>query len=524
MAIHETPVLVVGAGLAGLSTAVFLGAHGVPALVVDRHPGTSTQPKARGQNPTVMEALGSVGLTDRILAATPPGRPEMTIVIADSVTGTVIHSLVEGVPDYSRYSPAPHGMASQEAAEAALAARAVELGAQLRFGTNCEGLDQDDDEVTATLRDVQTGAVQTLRASYVVAADGHRGGLRDAVGITSHGRGTFEDATTTWRVRADLSGLVPDTAIVLYYLQNPALPGRVGMIVSTDNPGEWVAGMVHDPQRSAAQTVELVRRMIGVADLDVELLGSATWQIAHRVADSFRAGRVLLVGDAAHVMPPTGGQGGNCAVLDGYHLGWKLAAVVRGQAGAALLDSHDAEQRPFAQAVADWQMANMVIRLRPDLADDSISESIDGVRLLFGYRAPEGAFISEPGEDAGELFVHPATTSGEPGMRVPHVELRQSGTSVSPRELLNAHFLVLTGSAVMASAAPGCCAALGVRAMVHEVGPAGLADPDGEWAAASGVGPEGTVLVRPDGVVAWRSTGPAGADDLDKALRAVLAR
>ncbi|MDQ2883835.1 MAG: FAD-dependent monooxygenase [Actinomycetota bacterium] len=495
MAVQETPVLVVGAGLGGLSTAVFLGAHGVPALVVDRHPGTSTQPKARGQNPTVMEALGSVGLTDRILAATPPGRPGMTGVIADSVTGTVIRSLSEESPDFSRYSPAPHGMASQEAAEAALAARAVELGAKLSFATSCEGLDQDTDGVAVTLRDIQTGAVETVHASYIVAADGHCGGLPDAVGITSHGRGTYGDATTTWRVRADLSELVPDTAVVVYYLQNPA-----------------------------AETIELVRRMVGVADLDVELLGSATWQIAHRVADSFRAGRVLLVGDTAHVMPPTGGQGGNLAVLDGYHLGWKLAAVVRGQAGAALLDSHDAEQRPFAQAVADWQVANIAARLRPDLADSSIGEPMDEARLLFGYRAPDGAFIAEPGPDAGELFVDPATTSGLPGMRVPHVALHRNGTPVSPRALLGAHFLLLTGSAEMTLAAPGVFDALGLQAVVHKVGPDGLLDPGGAWATASGVGPTGTVLVRPDGVVAWRAPGPAGAGDLDKTLRTVLAR
>ncbi len=473
MAVQETPVLVVGAGLGGLSTAVFLGAHGVPALVVDRHSGTSTQPKARGQNPTVMEALGSVGLTDRILAATPPGRPGMTGVIADSVTGTVIRDLSEESPDFSRYSPAPHGMASQEAAEAALAARAVELGAKLSFATSCEGLDQDADGVAVTLRDIQTGAVQTVRASYVVAADGHRGGLRDAVGITSHGRGTYEDATTTWRIRADLSELVPDTAVVVYYLQNPSLPGRVGMIISTDNPGEWVAGMIHDPDRTTAETIELVRRMVGVADLDVELLGSATWQVAHRVADSFRAGRVLLVGDTAHVMPPTGGQGGNLAVLDGYHLGWKLAAVVRGQAGAALLDSHDAEQRPFAQAVADWQVANIGVRLRPDQADSSIGEPMDGARLLFGYRASDGAFVAEPGPRAGELFVDPASTSGLPGMRVPHVALHRNGIPVSPRALLGAHFLLLTGAAKMTLAAPGIFAALGLQAVVHKVGPTG---------------------------------------------------
>ncbi|MGH3973204.1 MAG: FAD-dependent monooxygenase [Pseudonocardiaceae bacterium] len=127
-----------------------------------------------------------------MLAASPPGRPEMTIVIADAVTGTVAHSFSEQLPDFSRYSPAPHGMASQAAAEAALAQRATGLGARLRFDTRCDGVDQDGDGVTVTLHDMRTGMAETVRASYLVAADGHRGGLRDAVGITSHGPGAFE--------------------------------------------------------------------------------------------------------------------------------------------------------------------------------------------------------------------------------------------------------------------------------------------------------------------------------------------
>ena len=532
MVIEETDVVVVGAGLGGLSTAVFLGLHGVPALVVDRHPGTSVQPKARGQSPVIMEGFGAAGVDQAILAASPPGRAAMTIVISQSMAGPLLHSFTEEMPDVARFSPAPFGMASQAKAEAALAARARELGARVSFNTRCESLTQDKDGVTVTLREVHTGGERQVRARYLVAADGHKGGLRELVGIGSHGRGTFERITTV-RFLADLSAYAGEDAVVLHYLRNADLPGGTGVIVSTDNRGEWVAGMAVDPDRDQAGTAEIIRTLVGVPDLKLEVLDGATWEYAHLVADRFDAGRVLLVGDAAHVMPPTGGQGGNAAMLDGYHLGWKLAAVIRGEAGPALLDSHDAERRPFAEAVCDWQVANLVVRQRPDLADGDIGEPMDGMRLLFGYACPDGAFVRDasprPPSGPDEMFNDPNEPTGRPGTRVPHVWLRGPDGPVSPRQLLGAHFLVLTGAPNGPAAAGSAAAELGVALSAYAVGsrpdapvgPGMLADSEGRWACHSGAGAGGTVLVRPDGVVAWRGGDPA---DLCKALRTVLDR
>src|SRR5215218_8279664 len=132
---ERASVLIVGAGLAGLSTALFLGLHGVRAVVVDRHPSTSNQPKARGQMPPIMEAFQVAGVADEIIAAMPPGKPEMTIAICESVTGRQLHSYSEAFPNFPALTPAPVGMASQQRAEAALARRAAELGADLRFST-----------------------------------------------------------------------------------------------------------------------------------------------------------------------------------------------------------------------------------------------------------------------------------------------------------------------------------------------------------------------------------------------------
>ncbi|HEY3505566.1 MAG TPA: FAD-dependent monooxygenase [Actinocatenispora sp.] len=514
---EQTPVLIAGAGLAGLSTALFLAHHGVRAIVVDRHPGTANQPKARGQSPTIMEAFRATGVADAILAAAPPGRPQMTIVICDAVTGTVLHSFSESFPDYATLSPTSGGMASQQAAEAAMAARAAELGADLRFRTGFESFSEDVDGVRVVLRDLATDEPYEVAADYLVAADGHRGEIARQAGIGTHGRGAFGHTTTVLFRAEELVDVVPDTAVLMYYVQNPALPTASGAFVSTDRPGEYVAGINDDRTRTDEETIEVIRTLVGRPDLPVTLLGGNTWEVAHRVADRFSAGRVHLVGDAAHLMPPTGGQGGNTAMLDGMHLAWKLAAVVSGQAGPGLLDSHDAEQRPYGQTIADWQFANMFERLHPDQTPDDLPELPDPTTGLFGYRMASGAIV---GGAATHGFADP--TRAATGVRAPHVELLRDGRAVSTRDLLFDGFVLFTTDPEWVAAAAKVAERLGIRLDAYHVG-GELTDPRDRFAAAYGAG-GGATLVRPDGVIGWRTTGAADAAELDATLRTILDR
>lgn len=518
---QHVPVLVVGAGLGGLSAALFLGLHGVPAVVVDRHPGTSTQPKARGQMPPIMEAFAAAGVADEIAAASPPGKPEMTIVICSTVTGQVLHSFSEHFPDYSALSPAPAGMASQQRAEAAIAARAAQLGADLRFATRLESFTQDGGAVRAVLTDVTAGERYEVDAGYLVGADGHRGQVAAAAGIGSHGRASFGQTTTTL-FRAELADKLPSSAVLMYYVQNPSLPEGSGAFVSTDLPGEYVAGFPADPGRTDDQTIALIRTMVGIDDLPVTLHGSSTWQIAHRVADRLSAGRVFLVGDAAHLMPPTGGQGGNTAMLDGLHLAWKLAAVINGQAGPGLLASHSDEQLPYDEAIADWQYGNMIERQRPDLADGTEPPMrIDPASGIFGYVRPAGAFVPEDGTP--ELWEDPFQPSGRPGTRAPHVLLHRGTVPVSTRELFYHGFVLLTGDPAWAQAGSAIATRRRLRIDTQVIG-IDLLDPGNCWATAYHVPAHGAVLIRPDGVIAWRTGATADPSALDAALRTVLDR
>ncbi len=238
------------------------------------------------------------------------------------------------------------------------------------------------------------------------------------------------------------------------------------------------------------------------------MIGATTYDYTHRIATRFQAGRVLLAGDAAHVMPPTGGQGGNTAIQDGYYLGWKLAAVVQGKAGAALLDSYDPERRPYGEAVCDWQVANLAERRSMEISQ--VGKPMDHATLMFGYVCPRGAFVPEDGAENAP-FEDPSHASGRPGARVPYVQLSGPHGAASTRQLLGPHFLVFTAAPEGPSLAYAAAAELDVALKAYPVASA----------APLGAGANDTVLVRPDGVVAWRGADPSA---LGPALRSVLHR
>jgi putative polyketide hydroxylase len=507
----QPSVLIAGAGLGGLSTAVFLGLHGVDTLVVERHPGLSTQPKARGQMPATMEALAAAGLAGQFATAAPPGRHETKIVIAQSMTGTTLHSFTSAMPDFSRFSPQRDGLVSQQRAERILAGRAAELGADIRFDTELESFEQHHDQVTVRLRDRVTGELATVSAPYLVAADGHKGTLRAAAGIGVHGRQRSAPASAMFAsFDADLRPALDGAAVGLWHLQNADLPHGNATVITTDDPGRFViGGGFSAADAEPGRLVEHIRTAAGVPglevrDLDIAWTSNGTW--ITRVADRFRAGRVLLVGDAAHLMPPTGGQGGNAAVLDGWHLAWKLAAVLAGHAADRLLESHDAERRPYADQLAEQQYANYVQRIDPSLADESVAEVIDPARGLFGYVCPAGAFLPEPGHPGGGPFEDPAHPAARPGARAPHAVLADGS---STRDLVGRAFVLLTAGRERdwGQAAAGLLPQLRVH---------GLDDSArGLYRLPAG----GATLVRPDGVVAWRSADPGA---LGAALHDIL--
>lgn len=555
---EQVPVLIVGAGLAGLSTATFLGIHDTNSLVVERHPSTSTAPKARGQNPDVMEAFRIAGINDEVRAAGFDMSKPMEIVIGSTVAGKPLQTLVQSFDfDLSAVTPETMGMAGQERTEAILARRATEAGAEIRFHTELESFSSDEDGVTAVLRDVRTDERRRVRAQYLVAADGWRTSIRSAAGIGVHGHGSVSQWVGLV-IRADLEQLLGGREFVLVYLQNPALHGGAGVFGATDEPGRYVFQFGYDAATEDPADfdtdfcTEQVRIGVGIDDLDVTIEDFAITEFAHRLADRYQSGRVLLVGDAAHLMPPTGGQGGNTAVMDGFYLAWKLAAVTKGQAGPGLLASHDSERRRFGEFIADWQYQNLLHRMTPggvddhgDHADDHGRDAAkpsgdhhdqggdqrggagDGLGMLLGYRVVDGAVIAEPDDDHAP-FENVFTPTGRPGSRLPHLWLQRAGERTSIVDLLGRSFTVITADPAWRGVATRVSDELGLEVDVLVITADDVQDLDhhrvGSWTELYGIGEQGASLIRPDRFVAWRTTEPASAEELIKSLRMLLDR
>lgn len=506
---HE--VTIIGAGLAGLTTAVFLGLNGVKALLIERNSSTSILPKARGQNPITMEAMRAAGVAEMIRATRPAGVPGITSRVTESLTGRVFWDHLEHRPDFSKFSPEIPGMASQARQEAALLVRARQLGVEIRFEWNCTSLIENPDSVELLANNLKTGESEKIISKYVVAADGIRGEIGGWLNISTHGLGHLKSVTAV-QFEADLSRWTDENAMFIHYVKNPQLPEGSGILISTDYKKRWVANFSADKNRTEQETANLIKILTGINDLEFKVIGSTTYNYWHRVADRMSTKRVFLAGDAAHVMPPTGGQGGNTATQDGYYLGWKLAYVLRGIAGEKLLESYDKERRPYAEIVVTWQAANLAERRDMKSLAERTGEPIDHATMMFGYVCRDGAFVrdeSVPVPPKDYPFESPLSPTGAPGARIPYTDLIAiDGPAFNTRKILGQFFQVYFVDYPM----------LGdIQRIGNEVRVPQLAT------AVESLSPIKSdnykiVLVRPDGIVAWRGNNVLELENVYKAI------
>jgi 2,4-dichlorophenol 6-monooxygenase len=578
----DTDVLVIGSGPAGSAAALALATYGVRTIVITKYGRLADTPRAHITNQRTMEALRDLGVEEEVVAQAVPQELMGNLVYCTSIAGEELGRLhawgtrPDRTADYSAASPSRMCDMPQDLMEPVLLHNAQSRGARVRFDTEYLSMQQDDDGVTVHVRDRLRGDEYDLRAGYVVGADGGRSQVAEHVGLPLRGRMGVAGSINVL-FEADLSHLVADRPSVLYWVLQPGADvGGIGAgLVRMVRPWHrWLVVWGYDidgppPDLSEEYALGIVHRLIGDDSVPVSITSSSAWTVNHLAAERYSAGRVFCAGDAVHRHPPSNGLGSNTSIQDAYNLAWKLAAVVRGQAGPGLLETYSAERAPVGRQVVDranqsiadtarifdalgltttadpeLMVAHMAARkeatpeaekqraaLREAIAFKDYEFNCHGVEMDQRYEStavvPDGTPPEEPVRDP-ELYSH---VTSRPGAKLPHAWVTAAGRRQVSTLDLGGHgrFTVVTGiggeSWVRAAQVVG--ERLGVEVAAVVIGP-GREHDDlyGDWARVRGTEDRGVLLVRPDNYVAYRSAGPvpdAGAA-LESALRTVLDR
>jgi putative polyketide hydroxylase len=515
-------VLIVGAGGAGLSLSLLLRQQGIMSVLVEQRPDISWFPRARNLNFRTLEVFRGLGLEPQVIAAgshvsrmfrketlASPEREEIPEI--DDAIRIVEHPEILTPEPLAWYCP-------QSRLEPLLLAAASERGCDVRYNTELISFNQDEQGVTATTRQRTTGALSTIRAEYLVGCDGAHSHVRDALGIKAEGLGELDEHYVFVYFQADWADLIRGYEADAILVARPGIRGIFlitdvdrGMFLSNYDPTHGES--LHD--YTAEGWKELVRDGIGQPDVSVEIVDIAHWQPAQLVAKDFQQGRVFLVGDAAHTMPPKLGMGVNTAIQSAQNLAWKLAAVLKGTASTQLLATYQTERHPIGKLASEQSLVGPAASVINQGSDEKLlspEKRVSIFSLIVGYRYRSQAVLDEdtsPSSAAqAELLDKPEQLTGIPGTRLPHFWLEWLRERISTLDLLDGHFVLLVGPAgePWQRAARGAAALAGVDLAVYRIGVDGdLVDHEGSWQAKLEISAEGAVLVRPDGFVAWRT-------------------
>lgn len=544
-------VLIVGGGPVGLCFALFLARQGISPVLVERHASVSLHPRARALTVRTMELFRELGLEERVREAGAALAKSQYMLVVDTLAGKEHERSIP--PRFvlpSSLSPTTLGVCAQDQLEPLLRDALLKQGMDVRFSTELVSFEQTPSGIRATLLERTSGTRQMICADYLVAADGAHSSIRQALAIATQGREEPIGHYLSAYFRADLSHLVQGREFLLCFVRHQQAPG---MLVAVNNRDYWIFQFSYHPERGEApeqytneRIRTLVRQAVGLPYLEVETLSTLAWEATSFVAEQFQTGRVFLIGDAAHVIPPAGGYGMNIGIEDAHNLAWKLALVLKGVADASLLTSYQAERHPHAHGVAQQAELRMVelIKQGEYYQDEQANPLwVEDILLMLGYAYSSEALVLDgyipdaPEEsldpvrkesDADQTVASPFLESldqlGRPGTRSPHVWLLWQGKRISLLDLLGRHFVLLCGEDGQEwyEAAQAAAARWRIPLLSYRVGRRGdLFDLEERWNAVYGVATQGAALIRPDGCIAWRS--PSMVQSPAEALEKVLA-
>ena len=580
----DTDVLIIGTGPAGSAMSALLATYGVDNMVVNRYRWLANTPRAHITNQRTMEVLRDLGRDVEAEAYMHATEQDLMgeNVFCESLAGEEIgrmrswgtHPLTRAQHQLS--SPCHMNDLPQTFMEPLLYKTACARGSQGRMSTEYLSHEQDAEGVTTTLRDRLAQREFKVRSRYLIGADGGNSLVAEHIDAPIEGK-MGVGGSMNILFRADLSKYVAHRPSVLYWVMQPGADvGGIGMgLVRMIRPwNEWLIVWGYDineptPEVDAAFATNVARQLVGDPELEIELISANTWTVNNAYATELQRGRVFIMGDAAHRHPPSNGLGSNTSIQDAYNLAWKLAAVLKGQAGAGLLASYNAERAPVAQQIVtranqsiaefgpifealgmtggtDYAKikASMTARtdatataakqraaLREAIAFKKYEFDAHGVEMNQRYKSQ--AVVTdgqmEPTFDLdAELYFQPTTW---PGARLPHawVYEHDSGAKHSTLDLCGRGlFTVLTGigGEAWCAAADVVGQELNLSIRCHVIGPRQrYVDHVGEWARAAEISDSGCLLVRPDQHVAWRLEELAGDPqaELRRVLRSILA-
>ncbi|MDR4941290.1 FAD-dependent oxidoreductase [Bacillus wiedmannii] len=514
---NYVPVLIVGGGVSGLASALFLAKHNVDYLLVERHPSTAIHPKAGGITFRTMELFRELGLEQRIRSAGKAlencrGRIAVhTIVEANKEELAQMRANQYGndeklLQKIEEISPSKQTACYQIILEEMMLQKARTLGGELSFYHELVSYEQNEHGVIATIRNRETEEESIIHCDYVIAADGAKSKIREQLGISTEGRGTIGGYYMNIYFEADLNEFIQGDAFGFSMVLHPEV---LGALIPVDNERKWIYHVSYDPLKGEEPedfTIErckqIIQTAIGNTNVESEIVSVLPWEASEITATKFQDHRIFLVGDSAHIMPPTGGFGSNTGIQDAHNLAWKLAAVIKGKAKQKLLETYHEERYTVAKLTTEYAIS---LLFRAANREEGSLNNMDGLAVTVGYQYCSKAIIDDPATPHRMDIID---LNGRPGTRASHFWGMYKGREASILDLFGNNFILLTEveNSSWAEAVYDVSSKLGINIKVYRVGLTGdFIAQENVFCELYGIENEGVVLIRPDGFIGWRS-------------------